>query len=164
MLMPSSQRPPETHTVGRFFIAMRETHKWRTMGCLSERVLERTYCCIQACVRWFGRGFKEVGEESDSHSCFLGTVWHFCVWTIFMLLSDALSWLQTGSVFLLTHCGHRVALSGADVKLFRFGRRTPWPDCECLASSQQHQGLPDSTESLPSCHLNQLYGNINQGM
>lgn len=62
MLMPSSQRPPETHTGGRFFIAMRETHKWRTMGCLSEGVLERTYCWIQACVRWFGRGFKVLSR------------------------------------------------------------------------------------------------------
>lgn len=56
---------------------------------------QRTYCWIQACVRWFERRSKEAGEESKSHSRFPRSVWHFGVWTIFMLLSGAPPGLQT---------------------------------------------------------------------
>lgn len=36
LLMPLSQRPPETHTVGWLLISMRQIHKWRAMECLSK--------------------------------------------------------------------------------------------------------------------------------
>lgn len=54
--------------------------------------------------------------------------------------------------FVLIHDGHRMALSNVDIlKLLTFNLRTPRPNCECQASSYQHQGLADSSTPASGC-------------
>ena len=122
LLMPSSQRPPETHSGLTPHLNEADT-QMKSHGVSQQR----TYYRIQACAGWFERRSKGSRWRIQQSLTFpQECLVLLCLDNIHAsdrcptMVTD----LQTGPVFLLIHRGHAVAPLGV-VKLFTPGKQTP---------------------------------------